>query len=130
MDNVEIKEVLDGFGKTFEEFKATNDKRLDEIEKKGSADPLTEQKLEKIEEHLKGLEDVQSRINQQADEHKSFGEKLETFEKMVKRPNVGASTEEIDMSVKSFNKFLRKGKEKKIFLNTYLTGKKERRQND
>ena len=112
MDNVEVKQVLDGLGKAFEEYKATNDQKLDEISKKGSADPLTEEKLKKLDDTMDQYEDIKSRVETQASEQKSFNEKLETFEKMVKRPNVGATTEEIDMSIKSFNKFLRKGKEK------------------
>ena len=105
MDNVEVKQVLDGLGKAFEEYKATNDQKLDEISKKGSADPLTEEKLKKLDDTMDQYEDIKSRVETQASEQKSFNEKLETFEKMVKRPNVGATTEEIDMSIKSFNKF-------------------------
>ena len=37
----EIKDVLDGLGKGFEEFKTENQKRLDEIEQKGHEDPNT-----------------------------------------------------------------------------------------
>ena len=47
-----VKEAVEDMGKAFEEFKATNDKRLSEIEEKGSADPLTEAKLSEIEKDL------------------------------------------------------------------------------
>ena len=38
----EIKSVIDNLNSTFEDFKSENSKRLDEIEKKGSADPILE----------------------------------------------------------------------------------------
>ena len=34
----DVKEALDGLGRAFEEFKATNDARLAELGKKGAAD--------------------------------------------------------------------------------------------
>lgn len=48
----EIKSAIDTLGRGFEEFKKTNDQRLADIEKKGAADPLVEQKLAKIEADL------------------------------------------------------------------------------
>ena len=47
-----VKEAVSDMGKAFEEFKSTNDKRLDEIEKRGTALSETEEKLEKIESDL------------------------------------------------------------------------------
>jgi len=44
----EVKEVLDSLGSTFEEFKSENEKRLKEIEKKGHADPLLQEKVDKM----------------------------------------------------------------------------------
>ena len=42
MDNQEVKSAVETLGKTFESFKEVNDKRLNEIEAKGKADPVTE----------------------------------------------------------------------------------------
>ena len=42
----DIKTAVEGMASAFEEFKATNDARLTEIEKKGSSDPLVEEKLD------------------------------------------------------------------------------------
>ena len=36
----DVKTAVDSMATAFEEFKATNDQRLAEIEKKGSSDPL------------------------------------------------------------------------------------------
>ena len=44
----DIKQAIDTFAATLEEFKSTNDARLAEIEKKGEADPLVEEKLKNI----------------------------------------------------------------------------------
>ena len=52
----EINEAIDDLGKTVEEFKSENDKRLKEIEKKGVADPLLEEKVEKMSKAIGDLE--------------------------------------------------------------------------
>ena len=52
MDNNEVKSAIDTLGKTFESFKKTNDERLKQVEAKGTADPITEEKLSKIEKDL------------------------------------------------------------------------------
>ena len=53
----ELKEAVNGIGKAFEAFKETNDQKLREIESKGYSDPLTEEKLSKIEATLDSYED-------------------------------------------------------------------------
>ena len=45
----ELKEAVEGIGKAFEEFKDAHQEKIAQIEKKGEADPLTEEKLKKIE---------------------------------------------------------------------------------
>ncbi len=40
----ELKEIIEKLGQTFEEFKAANDKRLEEL-KKGKADAVVEEKI-------------------------------------------------------------------------------------
>ena len=46
----EVKNAVEDMAKAFEEFKATNDQRLEALEKKGSVDPLVTDKIKKIEE--------------------------------------------------------------------------------
>ena len=53
----DIKNVINEFGKTFEEFKKVNDERLDNIEK-GNSSSEQDAKLEKIESKLDSLEAV------------------------------------------------------------------------
>lgn len=69
IDAKEIAKAIDGLNTGFEEFKKANDERLGEIEKKGSADPILEEKLEKIQDdmdkHQKVLGDVQLAMKRQ-----------------------------------------------------------------
>ena len=51
-DKEQVKNAIDSLGSTFEEFKKTNDERLAQIEKKGSADAVTSEKLARIEKDL------------------------------------------------------------------------------
>ena len=80
-----LKTYLEGLNGAFEEFKATNDKRLAEIEKKGEADPLVEEKLAKIEADLDRYENVNQKLVKQEKAAEGFAEKLESIEKMLKR---------------------------------------------
>ena len=107
----EIKEVVDGIGKAFEEFKATNDERLSQLEKKGTTDVVTEEKLERIEADLDKFEDINQKLTAQSNEAKSVNEKLDRLETMVKRPTASTVEEQKDLEVKTFDKWLRKGKE-------------------
>jgi len=107
----DVKKAVDGIASAFEEFKATNDARIAEIEKKGHADPLLEGKLKAIEEDLDRFEDINQKLTASMQEQKQIGEKLDNFEQMLKRPGAGVEGKQIDMSVKAFDKWLRKGKE-------------------
>lgn len=60
---MEVAKKLDDLGRAFEEFKKTNDQRLDEIKKEGKAKPETETKLAKIEADLQGIEGKVSALN-------------------------------------------------------------------
>jgi len=44
--------LWDEFKSDFEDFKETNDQRLDEMQKKGTVDPILEEKLDKIQSNL------------------------------------------------------------------------------
>ena len=52
---MELKETIESIGRAFEQFKAENDARLKEIEKKGHTDPLLAEKVEKINADLTAL---------------------------------------------------------------------------
>jgi hypothetical protein len=96
VDTNEVKSAVEGIGKAFEEFKATNDKKLADLEKKGSTDPLVEEKLVKIEKSLDSLEDINQKVTLAQKKQEEFDEKVNNFESLLKRPNVGDSVENID----------------------------------
>lgn len=54
----EINQAIDSLGRAFEEFKATNDVRLEEIKNRGAADPLLEEKIAKLGEAINQKQDV------------------------------------------------------------------------
>lgn len=107
----DIKTAVEGIAVAFEEFKATNDARLAEIEKKGHSDPLVEEKLKNIEADLDRFEDINQKLTAQMQESKGMAEKLDRFETMLKRPEAGVESKNVDYAMKSFDKWLRKGKE-------------------
>ncbi|MCJ8334555.1 MAG: phage major capsid protein [Epibacterium sp.] len=55
-DLEQVAKAVEGINKGFDEFKASNDARLTEIEKKGAADPLIDEKISKIEAHMDTLQ--------------------------------------------------------------------------
>ena len=111
VDTNEVKSAVEGIGKAFEEFKATNDQKIADLEKKGSTDPLIEEKLVKIEKSLDSLESINQKVTLAQKKQEEFDEKVNNFESLLKRPNVGGSIENIDKKVNIFDRWLRKGKE-------------------
>ena len=106
-----VKSAIEEQGKAFKEFKATNDQRLADLEKKGSTDPLVEEKLSRIEKSLDKLEDINQKVTLHSKQQEQVDEKLATFESMLKRPNVGESAEKVEKKIQIFDRWLRKGKE-------------------
>jgi len=107
----DVKTAVDAMAGAFEEFKKTNDQRLADIEQKGSVDPLVEEKLSKIEADLDRYESVNQKLTQQEKAAEGFAEQLDNIEAMLKRPNSGIEAKEIDVSMKAWDKFMRKGNE-------------------
>lgn len=125
----EIKKAasaIDALHAGFEEFKKANDERLAQIEKKGSADVVTEAKLQKIEAELEKAQKIadeavlaskrQSRVV--TDEHGNtvdLDRKAQDWASMNarRRGTVAASFSAADMDgyKAAFDTFLRKGEE-------------------
>jgi HK97 family phage major capsid protein len=77
----EIKRAVEPVMTAFEQFKATNDERLKQIEQKGAADPVTEEKLAKIEAKLASSEDLNQKLvaaENQSKQAKEQAEELKT----------------------------------------------------
>ena len=98
----ELKECIEGMGKAFEEFKSTNDAKMQELEKKNSVDPLVEEKLKKIEATMDKWEDVNQKATKIHLEQKQVADKVSNLETMMKRPNSGLSNPEIDQKALAY----------------------------
>ena len=87
----------------FEEYKKTNDQRLREIETTGKADPLTEEKLSRIEATLAGFETVnQKLVNAEAIEakrmerEKEMQAQLDRLQLKLQRPGLGSEEARVE----------------------------------
>lgn len=88
-DELDLGQVADAVievKKAFEQFKETNDERLKEVEGKGAADPLLEEKLTKIETDLAEKQEVIDRLYAASKRKTVFvdGEKADEEELEVK----------------------------------------------
>lgn len=57
-DHIEIKKAVEGVNTAFAEYKTANDERLKQIEAKGAVDPVTEEKLAKIDADMARMQEV------------------------------------------------------------------------
>lgn len=62
----ELKRLIEAMNTAFEAFKTENNKRLEQIEATGKADPLTEQKMKKISDDIVGLQAQLSAVEKAA----------------------------------------------------------------
>ena len=110
-DLQELKGVIEDFGSTFEDFKNANNERIEQLEKKGTVDPITEDKFSKIESKLDALEDVNQKFTKEMMDKKSISDRLDSLETSMKRPEAGFEAKAIETTMKAYDKYLRKGKE-------------------
>ena len=100
--SLELKETIQALGKAFDAFKAENDARLKEIEKKGAADPLLAEKVDKINADIAQIS--------------ALKKQLDTLETAVAQGQFpGGGKNELDrvkaQHKDAFAKFFRKGAE-------------------
>jgi len=91
MDFTEVKSSIEELNRAFEEFKAANDEALEELRKKGSVDPVLEEKIQKIDAVV---QDASDRIT---DVEKRTSERLDQIETLLNRTSLspeGTSREE------------------------------------
>ena len=105
----QVKTAVEAMAGAFEEFKKVNDDRLAQIESKGSADPILEEKLAKIEGDLDRFESVNQKLTQQQKHSEGFEAKLNEIETMLKRPANAMEAKDVDLSLKAWDSFMRKG---------------------
>lgn len=109
MSEDQVKTAVDAMASAFEEFKSVNDARLAEIEKKGSSDPITEEKLAKIEADLDRFETVNQKLVAAEAKSEQMSEALANIETMLKRPTAQVKHDDVDFAVNAWDKWLRKG---------------------
>jgi HK97 family phage major capsid protein len=63
-DAGEMAKTIEKIATGFEEYKRTNDERLADLAKKGAVDPVTDDKLKKLDAHLDALTDLKKRLEQ------------------------------------------------------------------
>jgi HK97 family phage major capsid protein len=110
--NEQVKEAIDSLGRTFEEFKQTNDERLAQIEAKGSADVITDEKLDRIEVDLDKIEEINQEVTKANLATKEQDEKIARLEKMLSRPlSSKDDATKVNEQKVAFENYLRKGKD-------------------
>jgi HK97 family phage major capsid protein len=96
MELNELKGAVDAVGSAFEAFKAANDARLAEIEKKGSADVVTRDKLDRIETSLSKYESLNQKLVQAELAAKNASETAADLAAKLNRLGSGKSAPEAD----------------------------------
>ncbi len=92
MHDYDTQTTLDDLARTFEEFKKVNEGRLIHHEQKGQVDPLVQEKMEHLENHL---EKAEKRLNQ--------------MEIRSSRPQLALGTESFCHHTHAFMDYVRKG---------------------
>lgn len=105
----EIKDVINALGKSFEEFKSENQKNINEIKKNGVADPLLQEKVDKLADDVAGAVEQKQDIELQKKALEEATAKLEKLETTLARPELGKSAKEVDVQMKAFGEYLRTG---------------------
>lgn len=101
-----VKAVTE-LNKAFAEFRDTNDKRVGEIEKRGSADVLIEEKTKRINDAIGSLDGTVKDLAKRLDDANKAREELEL---RVKRPGAPAEDPMADPAYRSeFHTFLKRG---------------------
>jgi HK97 family phage major capsid protein len=96
MELNELKGAVDAVGSAFEAFKQTNDARLAEIEKKGSADVVTRDKLDRIETSLSKYESLNQKLVQAELAAKNASETAADLAAKLNRMGSGKAAPEAD----------------------------------
>lgn len=105
----EVKDVIDNLGKSFEEFKGENQKNIDEIKKNGVADPILQEKVDKLAEDVATKVELRQEAELKDKALEDAKERLDAIETKLARPETGLDTKQVDVQMKAFSKWLRKG---------------------
>lgn len=81
----EVKKNVEPVMTAFEEFKKENDRRIKEIEKKGAADPILEEKIAKIDKVFEGYERLNQELLKSQKKNTDLEDQMANFEAMLAR---------------------------------------------
>ena len=104
----DIKNSINDLGHAFDEFKKVNDQRLEAIEK-GEGTAYLDEKLAKIESKLDSYEDMNQKVTLAEQNSNDIKSQLEKLETVVKRPNSGFESKQVDDYLNAFDQYCRKG---------------------
>ena len=104
----DIKNSINDLGHAFDEFKKVNDQRLEAIEK-GEGTAYLDEKLAKIEAKLDSYEDMNQKVTLAEQNSNDIKSQLEKLETVVKRPNSGFESKQVDEYLNAFDQYCRKG---------------------
>ena len=85
---METKEAITELVSGFEEYKKANDEKIENA-LKGIKDPLLDEKIAKLDAKLDSLEDLNQQMTLQSKSNEQIGERLDTLETTLKRPQAG-----------------------------------------
>ena len=106
----DIKNAISELGQTFNEFKKVNDQRLEMIEK-GESTANVDEKLAKMEAKMDSYEDINQKLTTAELNAENIKSQIEKLETVVRRPNSGFDTKQVDDYMDAFDKYCRKGVE-------------------
>jgi HK97 family phage major capsid protein len=109
MSDFNIENAVTGMANAFEEFKKVNDQRLDQIEAKGSVDPLLQSKVDTLESEMAKYDNINNQIAAQKAKDEQIEEKLLSIETMLARPSQGLDVKSVNQTMQTFEKWIRKG---------------------
>lgn len=133
----ELNDVISDLGQAFEVFKKANDERLEQIEKKGFADPLLEEKVNKandaigemeaVKEKLADIEVKMARKAKVTEGSSQLEQKAEEFERMCSSLKGVPFEGKMDASdyqeyKRSFNQYMRKGDDNPAIMKALSVG--------
>lgn len=104
----DIKNAIQEMGKTFEEFKKVNDQRIESIEK-GEGTAYVDEKLANLEAKMDSYEDINQKLTTAEANAENIKSQIEKLETVIKRPNSGFDTKQVDEYMNAFDTYCRKG---------------------
>ena len=106
----DIKNAIQEMGRTFEEFKKVNDQRIESIEK-GEGTAYVDEKLANLEAKMDSYEDINQKLTTAEANAENIKSQIEKLETVIKRPNSGFDTKQVDEYMGAFDTYCRKGLE-------------------